>query len=116
MFAILHVLGTFVADMFKSWWLLEAENLFLRHQLNIALRQAPPRLRLRCPFQKFHPVTISVVRQNYCMICSYRSPLAGSFSKRPQSINLNPKMKRQQGAYRTSFAPETTVTSTIDRA
>jgi hypothetical protein len=25
----------------------EAENLFLRHQLNIALRRAPPRLRLR---------------------------------------------------------------------
>jgi len=47
MFAILHVLGTFVADMFKSRWRLEAENLFLRHQLNIALRQAPPRLRLR---------------------------------------------------------------------
>src|SRR5947209_382316 len=26
---------------------LEAENLFLRHQLSIALRRAPPRLRLR---------------------------------------------------------------------
>ena len=25
-------------DMFKSRWRLEAENLFLRHQLNIALR------------------------------------------------------------------------------
>src|SRR5262245_66412373 len=25
----------------------EAENLFLRHQLNIALRRAPPRLQLR---------------------------------------------------------------------
>ena len=47
MFAILRALGMFVADMFKSRWRLEAENLFLRHQLNIALRQAPPRLRLR---------------------------------------------------------------------
>jgi hypothetical protein len=47
MFAILHALGMFVANMFKSRWRLEAENLFLRHQLNIALRQAPPRLRLR---------------------------------------------------------------------
>ena len=47
MFAILHALGMFVADMFKSRYRLEAENLFLRHQLNIALRQAPPRLRLR---------------------------------------------------------------------
>ena len=47
MFAILHALGMFVVDMFKSRRRLEAENLFLRHQLNIALRRAPPRLRLR---------------------------------------------------------------------
>ena len=46
MLAILHALGMFVADMFKSRWRLEAENLFLRHQLGIALRRAPPRLRL----------------------------------------------------------------------
>jgi hypothetical protein len=36
----------FVADMFKSRSRLQAENLFLRHQLAIALRRAPPRLRL----------------------------------------------------------------------
>ena len=47
MFAILHALGVFVADLFKSWSRLEAENLFLRHQTHIALRHAPPRLRLR---------------------------------------------------------------------
>ena len=47
MFAILHALVIFVADMFKSRRRLEAENLFLRHQLNIALRRAPPRLRPR---------------------------------------------------------------------
>ena len=46
MFSILHALGMFVADLFKSRSRLEAENLFLRHQLNIALRRAPPRLRL----------------------------------------------------------------------
>jgi transposase InsO family protein len=46
MFVILHGLVMFVADMFKSRRRLEAENLFLRHQLNIALRRAPPRLRL----------------------------------------------------------------------
>jgi len=40
MFAILHALGMFIADMFKSRCRLEAENLFLRHQLNIALRRA----------------------------------------------------------------------------
>ncbi len=47
MLAILHLLATFVADMLKSRRRLEAENLFLRHQLNIALRRTPPRLRLR---------------------------------------------------------------------
>src|SRR6187431_829962 len=47
MFAILHALGMFVADLFKSGSRLEAENLFLRHQLTIGMRRAPPRLRLR---------------------------------------------------------------------
>ena len=47
MFAILHALGMLVADLFKSRCRLEAENLFLRHQLVIALRRAPRRLRLR---------------------------------------------------------------------
>jgi transposase InsO family protein len=47
MFAILHALGIFVVDGFKSRGRLKAENLFLRHQLNIALRRAPLRLRLR---------------------------------------------------------------------
>ena len=46
MFAIMHALGMFVADLFKSSSRLEAENLLLRHQLTIALRRAPPRLRL----------------------------------------------------------------------
>jgi len=47
MIAILYALGMFVADLFKSRCRLEAENLLLRHQLSIALRRAPPRLRLR---------------------------------------------------------------------
>ncbi len=47
MLAILHLPAMFVADLFKSRRRLEAENLFLRHQLNMALRRAPPRLRLR---------------------------------------------------------------------
>ena len=44
MLAILHSLVMFVADLFKSRYRLEAENLFLRHQLNIALRRAPSRV------------------------------------------------------------------------
>jgi hypothetical protein len=47
MFALLHSLAMFVIDFFKSPRRLEAENLFLRHQLRIALRRAPSRLRLR---------------------------------------------------------------------
>src|SRR5476651_394844 len=47
MFAILYTLGMFICDLLKSRWRLEAENMFLRHQLNIALRRAPPRIRLR---------------------------------------------------------------------
>jgi hypothetical protein len=47
MLAILQSLGTFIIDLFKSRRRLDAENLFLRHQLSIALRRAPPRLRLR---------------------------------------------------------------------
>src|SRR5262245_38235388 len=46
MLAILHLLAMLVADLFKSRCRLKAENLFLRHQLNIALRRAPSRLRL----------------------------------------------------------------------
>jgi hypothetical protein len=47
MLTVLHVLGMFVVDLFKSRGRLEAENLFLRHQLKVALRRAPRRPRLR---------------------------------------------------------------------
>ena len=47
MFAIVYLLGTFIADLFKSRRRLEVENLILRHQLNIILRRQPQRLRLR---------------------------------------------------------------------
>src|SRR5260221_14148225 len=47
MLATLHSLGMLIVDLFKSRRRLEAENLLLRHQLSIALRGAPPRLRLR---------------------------------------------------------------------
>ena len=53
MFAILHALGILVADLFKSRSRLEAENLFLRHQLSVALLRAPHRLRLRAPDRAF---------------------------------------------------------------
>ena len=47
MFAIRHALGKVLADLFKSRSRLEVEILFLRHQLNIVLRQAPHRRSLR---------------------------------------------------------------------
>jgi hypothetical protein len=46
MLAILRLLMTFAANLFRSRRRLEVENLFLRYQLNIALRRAPHRLRL----------------------------------------------------------------------
>src|SRR5271165_5279309 len=47
MLAILRLLAAFIANLFKSRRRLEAEILFLRHQLNIALRRRPARLPLR---------------------------------------------------------------------
>jgi len=47
MFAILYALGMVVADLGKSRARLQAEILLLRHQLNVALRHTPPRVRLR---------------------------------------------------------------------
>jgi hypothetical protein len=47
MLAILYALGVLVGDLFKSRSRLEAENVLLRHQLNVALRRAPSRLLLR---------------------------------------------------------------------
>jgi transposase InsO family protein len=47
MFAILSTLGMFICDLLKSPCRLEVENLFLRHQLKIALKRVPSRLRLR---------------------------------------------------------------------
>jgi hypothetical protein len=46
MFAVLHAVGMLVADLFKSRARLEAEILLLRHQLKLALRHAPTRVRL----------------------------------------------------------------------
>lgn len=46
MFAILHAVTIVVANLFKSRRQLEAENVLLRHQLNVALRRAPACLRL----------------------------------------------------------------------
>src|SRR5262245_37907175 len=47
MFALLQSLPMFFDDFFKPRCRLEVENLFLRIQLSIALRHAPPHLRLR---------------------------------------------------------------------
>jgi hypothetical protein len=47
MLVLLRLLPVFITNLFKSRRRLEAEILFLRHQLNIALRQRPTRLPLR---------------------------------------------------------------------
>jgi transposase InsO family protein len=47
MLAVLRALGIIVVNLFKSRRRLEVENLLLRHQLNVALRQSSARLPLR---------------------------------------------------------------------
>jgi hypothetical protein len=47
MYAILRALGIIVLNLFKSRRRLEAENLLLRHQLNVALRRSTARTQLR---------------------------------------------------------------------
>jgi transposase InsO family protein len=46
MLAVLYSLGMLFIDLFKSRRRLEVENLLLRHQLSVALRRTPSRLRL----------------------------------------------------------------------
>jgi hypothetical protein len=46
MFAVLSAIAIAVTNRFKSRQRLEAENVLLCHQLNVALRRAPARLRL----------------------------------------------------------------------
>ena len=45
--AALYAIGILVINLFKSRRRLEAENVWLRHQLQVALRRAPARLHLR---------------------------------------------------------------------
>jgi transposase InsO family protein len=47
MLVLLHLIGIFGVNLFKPQCQLEVENLFLRHQLNIAMRHAHHRPRLR---------------------------------------------------------------------
>jgi transposase InsO family protein len=53
MLALLHLLFASILDRFKSRRRLEIENLYLRHQLNVAMRKIPQRLRLRCADRAF---------------------------------------------------------------
>jgi transposase InsO family protein len=47
MLALLHLLVVLISNRFKSRRRLEIENVYLRHQLNIAVRRSPHRPRLR---------------------------------------------------------------------
>jgi hypothetical protein len=47
MFAILQVLGRLIVDVFRPRIRLEAENLFLRHQLTIAMPYREPKTVMR---------------------------------------------------------------------
>jgi hypothetical protein len=47
MLSLLQLIGIFISNLYKPRRQLEVENLILRHQLNIHMRRAPHRLRLR---------------------------------------------------------------------
>jgi hypothetical protein len=70
MFAIIQLLATFITDLFKSPRRLEVENLFLRHQLNIALRGGPlrPRLRGRVAHHEKRKQTLECQRRTHAEI------------------------------------------------
>src|SRR5262249_16981759 len=82
MLAILYALGMFVAGLIKSRSRLEAENLFLRHQLNLALRQKPTRLRLqgsdRCVYTKLFPFLGTSALVSPCRFSRRIAPCASS--------------------------------------
>src|SRR5262245_11569718 len=61
MLAVLHSLGMFVIDLFKSRHRLEAENLFLRHQLSIAFDACAA---AKCPFSSSNVCSRSPVQSN----------------------------------------------------
>jgi len=59
MFTILHALGMSVVDLWRSWGRLEAENLFLRHQLGVTLWRA----RLVCEYARArNPIGVNQIR------------------------------------------------------
>jgi hypothetical protein len=47
MYAALYALGIFVTNLLRSRRRLEAENVWLRHRLQVALRRPPARPHLR---------------------------------------------------------------------
>jgi len=53
MLALLHLLFALAFDRFKSRRRLEIENLYLRYQLNVAMRNAPRRRQLRSADRAF---------------------------------------------------------------
>ena len=67
MISVLRALALFFGGLFKSRRRLEAENLILRHQLNIALRRSHPPLRngdrvLLMVMTRLWPSLLGVVR------------------------------------------------------
>lgn len=81
MLAILRVLGIVVANLFKSRSRLEAENVLLRHQLNVALRQTSRRPVLR---GSDRALMAWMIRAGFCVLASPRfipPPLGGSIVK-----------------------------------
>jgi hypothetical protein len=73
MLGLLHVLWWFICDLFKSRRRLHAENVVLHHQLNIALRRAPPRRRL-CAADRLLLVWMTRVCPELLNLCQFVKP------------------------------------------
>ncbi len=87
MFPILHTLAILVCDLFKSRRRLEAENLFLRHQLNVILRQSPTRFRMRDIDRLLLTWMVRLWANSLGMVQRWSSPNGGALaSGRLQSV------------------------------
>src|SRR4029077_13596925 len=103
MFGMLYLLGTFFANLFKPQRRLEVENLFLRHQLNIALRGAPHRLRLRGSDRALlvlmiwllsHPRGLSRVAHPHTILRWYRAGFRAYWRWKPRGRPGRPRVSR----------------------
>jgi hypothetical protein len=94
----------FVANVLKSHNRLEAENVFFRHQLDLALRHRPPRIRFRgsgraaswLSFPKISPLQIRVKRENQRIIRLDASDPSSACNVRRRPVQVAPQARSRE--------------------